>query len=277
MDHMSPDEIPISQSRHHRRILIWGLIYTLLIAICVVAAYKIGQTFVTHTLPAGSIKLTTSKQTYTLGDEVSFSIHNGFDTAIYVNNSCPQEPLTVYKWNGKTWGRIHDTTSLSQCKDQARQIVVSANSNTNGSYSGWKHLFNKAGVYRLVAVVDNYQGLPYTDFRVVPPTPAVPKITQSQPTQSPTSSQPVAKQPTPLQQQTVKTAGGSIVVQYDATHIYLKSITNNPEYISAATASGQSTLEVKLTSEESQILVQMSMVGGKLTVHTSTSGTGNND
>lgn len=157
----------------------WAVFYVSLMTGALFLLYSIGQTLVSRTIPAGNIKLSVTKQHYKMGEAVQFTIKNNFTSQVYVNNACPEEPLLVYKWDGRQWTGVHKTIAKSLCKDQKRQIVIAAHESTEGSYVLWQELFNTPGLYRIVAVVNNYNGLPFADFEVMKPPPTAEPATET--------------------------------------------------------------------------------------------------
>lgn len=161
-------ELP-NKSLARKRILIWVIFYLALSLI-------IGSVFVwahndikERNLPPGHIALEMQKKQFNLGDPVTFTLINHFPTTIYVPNRCPSEPLEVYKWQNEKWVHIHDKADQKACSGQPRQVSIAASQSVTYSFADWPSLFKEAGYYRLVAVVDNYPGLPYQDFQVVDP------------------------------------------------------------------------------------------------------------
>lgn len=250
-----------------RRFVGWCVFYFVLAAIALVFAYKAGQELVTHQVPVGKIQLSVSKKRYKLGEVVRFTVKNEFSSTIYISNSCPQEPLTVYKWDGKSWQRIHDTASAKSCSSQERRVTVPSNSSTDASYARWHHLFNSPGLYRIVAVIDNYKALPYADFEILRP----PIVKSAPPSNISTNKNEendnagTAAQPSDdiRKSRTVTTSGGTIKVQYDDTLLYVISITpaSGCGYEKSVTIS---TLEVAFKCGENEIHVLLYVQNGQL-------------
>ncbi len=160
--------------RHRwRRRAIWAMGYLVLFGLMVGLLYWVGDQFRTHTLPVGTINVSVSQSQYIVGEPVVFTVQNNLNTSIYATNECPTEPLDVYKFVNHKWQRVTDTTDAQRCQNEQRQIETPANSSVTGSFASWPKLFDSPGTYRLVAVIDNYNGLPYIDFNVVAGTPPV--------------------------------------------------------------------------------------------------------
>lgn len=267
--------------RHPEKIRrFWIVFYCILIVGAGFVLYRAANTIRLHSLPTGTVQLHVPYSKYLVGETISFSIENRFNSAIYVTNDCPNEPLAVYKKEGEKWVRQHDKTSVDNCPSQERQITIPANSTVNGSFAPWKALFNKPGTYRVVAYVEYYNALPYQEFEIIDP----PKITENQsqttnstylPQQSPagtatsTSSTPnttPASQPTATptrQERTVTSSGGTITVQYEGTMIYVMSILNAQGCSHEGGRSGTQ-VEVTFKCGNSEIQVQLQVINGQL-------------
>ncbi len=152
-----------------KRIEEWGAFYILLIMLLVFigiwASHQIGE----EELPPGHVAVSVSKTKYKLGETVVFTVKNNFSVPIYVNNYCPSEPLNVYRWENTEWKRIHYKTDKSSCSGQTRQITIPPNGAKEYSYKDWAKLFDQAGRYRIAAVIEHYEALPFQDFEVLAP------------------------------------------------------------------------------------------------------------
>lgn len=173
--------------RHRwRRRAIWAASYVLLFGLVIILLYWVGDQFRTHTLPVGMIQLSVSQAQYVVGQPVVFTVTNNLNTSVYATNECPTEPLDVYKLVNHQWQRQSDTTDVQSCQNEQRQVATPANGSVTGSFASWPQLFKSPGTYRLVAVINNYNGLPYIDFNVVASTPPAERQIQL-PTSSPDS------------------------------------------------------------------------------------------
>ncbi len=147
--------------------LAWLAFYTLVAIALIIVAVVISGEFKTRSIPIGDISLSVPYSKYVVGEDITFTVKNGYNSPIYVTNTCPGEPLNVYKWVDNKWSRIHDKASLKDCPDQTRNIEVAANSSVSGDFKAWPNLFNSPGKYRVVAYVEYYDALPYRDFEVI--------------------------------------------------------------------------------------------------------------
>lgn len=177
-------ELHYWQHRWRRRAM-WAAGYVVLFGLMVGLLYWVGNQFRTHTLPVGTINVNVSQSQYIVGEPVIFTIQNNLNTSIYATNECPTEPLDVYKLVNQKWQRVSDTTDVQSCQNEPRQITTPANSSVTGSFAAWPKLFDSPGTYRLVAVINNYTGLPYIDFNLIAATPPNRQQTQVQAPSSP--------------------------------------------------------------------------------------------
>jgi hypothetical protein len=121
----------------------------------------------THIVPVGQVKLTVPYSKYIVGEKISYTIKNNYNSSIYIINNCPSEPLAVYRFENNKWVRQHDQTTQGECAGQQRQINVEPGGSITGDFSPWHNLFKTPGKYRLVVAVEHYNSLPYQDFEVV--------------------------------------------------------------------------------------------------------------
>lgn len=165
------------QRNRRKRFAGWTLFYAVVFAVFLLVIFWQARRVNTLEFPRGQLELTTSKTKYTAGDTVTYTIKNGLSTSVKLVSRCPQEPLHVYQWKNNQWARIHDTAKSSVCNGQPNQTVVQSGGSFTGNYKNWSSLFAKPGIYRLVALANNYTALPYADFQVVAkPKPAIPQI-----------------------------------------------------------------------------------------------------
>lgn len=182
-------ELRYANSKRFSRVA-WLLFWMLLLGLLMYGFYQLVSHIQMRSLPAGQIQLSVPYSKYLVGEPITFTIKNNYNSSIYLSNDCPAEPLRVYRQENNLWVRIHDTASISDCPTENRQIEVPANSSVNGSFAPWHNLFNTPGKYRIVAYVEYYDALPYQDFEVVAkyvplpkpapvtPAPVVPVYTQ---------------------------------------------------------------------------------------------------
>lgn len=147
----------------------WVIFYILLIASLVSVAIYFYNKHDDDILPPGNIELKVSKERYQPGEVVKFSVTNHFPSTIHVPNSCPEEPLNVYKWNNDEWVQIHDQAKDkdSTCYRQPRRVAIEAESTLQYDYSDWPNLFANPGVYRIVMEVEHYENYPFQDFVIL--------------------------------------------------------------------------------------------------------------
>lgn len=150
----------------HKRLFGWILVYLLLLVIFVIVIFQQSGKVNTLDFANGQITLSVSKLHYTVGEKVDYTIKNNLNVAVVLVNHCPKEPLHVYKWENNQWVRIHDSAKSTVCANVQKKVNIPANGSYSGNYANWPALFNKPGIYRIVAFADNYQGLPYADFIV---------------------------------------------------------------------------------------------------------------
>jgi len=162
---------------HHRRLFAWLSIYVLIIASVFGGLYFLTTQLHTHTLPVGNIEIIVPHSKYLQGESIGFKMVNNLNSSIFVINECPTEPLNVYFLQNNVWVRIHDQANPSDCPKEARKITVAANSSMGGNFDAWHNLFVQPGKYRIVAVIEHYNSLPYQDFEIVAPPDTTPKTT----------------------------------------------------------------------------------------------------
>jgi len=153
--------------------LAWGIFYVGLAAVVLGGLYDAADHIKTHTLAVGNVQLSTPYSTYVLGETISFSISNGYNAPIYFTNQCPTEPLAVYRQASGRWVRLHDQAPAKDCPDEERQVSIPASATVTSSLAPWQGLFSTVGKYRLVAIVNGYNSLPYVDLEIIsiPPQP----------------------------------------------------------------------------------------------------------
>lgn len=180
-------ELRYANSKRFSRVA-WLIFWTILLGLLMYGFYQLIGHIQMRSLPVGQIQLIVPYSKYLVGEPITFTIKNNYNSSIYLSNDCPAEPLMVYRQENSAWVRINDTASISDCPTESRQIEVSANSSVNGSFAPWHNLFKQPGKYRIVAYVEYYDSLPYQDIEVVakyvpPPKPAtvVPAPVYTQP------------------------------------------------------------------------------------------------
>lgn len=159
-----------------KRLAEWIFFYCLLVAVFALFIYWQAKDVNTLGFLSGTIDLTTSKTSYTVGDSIAYTITNHLQDPITIPSTCPAEPLYVYKWQNSQWNRIHASASQSACVTVPKQISLAPGASTTQTLDNWKSMFAQPGIYRLVALATNYTSLPYADFQIVSPPPAPIKI-----------------------------------------------------------------------------------------------------
>lgn len=267
--------------QHPARLRIfWIVIYVIITASFVAGMYITANKIRTHSLPSGQIQLTVPYSKYLVGEAVSFSIKNNYNSPVYVLNSCPGEPLAVYRQDKGKWVRIHDQAALSDCPEEQRQVSVPANGIVNGTFAPWHHLFDKPGRYRVVAFVEYYNALPYQEFEVINAPPIsqpdqvsvslsskLPSssVSNSKPTPSTRTSPVATPAPTTTKQSYIKTVNGAgtISAQYDSTNIYVTTITPASGCTYEGGQSGPQ-VEVTFICGARQTQIQLNILNGQI-------------
>lgn len=163
---MSSGELQYARDPHRSHIK-WAIFWLVVIIACCVSFYQVAAHIRTHSEPVGKMELIVPYTKYLIGEDVSFTLKNGYNGTVYVTNNCPTEPLLVYKLTDGKWVRIHDEANESECSTQDREIAVPPNGEVSGSFAKWKNLFSTVGKYRVVAFVQYYNSLPYADFEII--------------------------------------------------------------------------------------------------------------
>ncbi|PIZ62693.1 hypothetical protein COY17_02125 [Candidatus Saccharibacteria bacterium CG_4_10_14_0_2_um_filter_52_9] len=188
-------ELLYTRNPRHFRIL-WAVAYIVIFILLIAGLYAAASRIRTHTLPVGSIELSVPYSKYAVGETVTFSIKNNFNSQAYVTNSCPAEPLAVYRQDGSKWVRIHDQASEGDCPDEQRQVGIPAGGTTNGNFAAWPNLFSQPGKYRIVAYVQHYNALPYQEIEIIARPATSANQTPTQQSTSGTTSPSIQTQPT---------------------------------------------------------------------------------
>lgn len=157
----------------HRSKINWIIFYLVILACFFASFYLVASHIRTRGIVTGKIEINTPFSKYLIGEDISFTIKNGYNTTIFVTNKCPEEPVAIYFREDNTWKRIHGTATKSDCSFQERQVQVPANSFVTVSLSPWHNLFTQVGQYRLVSVVNGFDELPFVDFEIISPPPVV--------------------------------------------------------------------------------------------------------
>ncbi len=269
--------------------LFWVLVYSTIIILIFSGAGMAATKIRTHTLPTGKITLTIPYSKYVVGESISFTIKNEYNSSVYVFNNCPAEPLAVYRQVDGLWVRQHEQASISECSGEDRQVSVAAGAIVDSNFDLWQNLFIQPGKYRIVAFVEYYNALPYQEFEVVAASTAtiqqqvvVPIVnTPAKTTQTPTiqvqeQEQEKQEQAPSRQSQTITTAGGSISVEYDSNYIYVLNINPNSGCHYEGGNSGAK-VRVKFQCAKTEIDVRLSLNNGQLIQNIQTESEGEDD
>lgn len=245
--------------------IIWLLVYVIIAVALVVGLLEAASRIKTHTLPVGQVQLSVPYSTYVVGETVSFTIKNNFNSTIYIANQCPSEPLNVYRWDVGSWVRIHDQAAQSDCASEQRQVTIPPHGTQSGSFGPWHHLFNQPGKYRIVAYVDFYDALPYQDFDV---------IAKPQTSSSTQSNQSTNTAPTPaVQNQTISVnyhsiTLGSVQLQYNSSAVAVVSVSLSSHCDAYQPVQSGSSAGVMFNCGDSVYLVSFTSSNGQVTYTT---------
>jgi hypothetical protein len=157
----------IRERNKRKRLTGWIVIYILLVTVFIFTVYWQAKRINTLNFASGELQLSTSRTKYTVGDKIRYTLKNGLSQPITLLNTCPKEPLYVYSWTNNSWVRIHDLSTASTCIGVPEQRTIPIGGFYTQSFANWPNLFNKPGIYRIVALATNYTALPYADFQVV--------------------------------------------------------------------------------------------------------------
>lgn len=261
----------------------WGLFYIVVMLAVATWFIQFANSMHTYSVPVGAVSLKVPYAKYLSGEAITFSVTNNYNTTVTIANNCPNEPLAVYRQVNKKWRRVHATAKASSCKDKARSINIAPGKTVSGSYKAWPNLFKKPGNYRIAVFVEYFGSVTYQDLTVIKkPKPATAKKTPTTPERiaipSPTTptqtsnnddneeedededNQPSSGGSRKSASITVPN-GGTVNVQYDASIVYVMSISTSCPY-----EGGGSGREVEITfkcgGDETQL--QLWVSGGQL-------------
>jgi len=267
----------------HRTYIRWAIFYVIGLTLATSVFFVVSNRIRTYSIPSGALELSVPYKKYLVGETISFTLRNNYNSTVYVEDECPEEPLMVYQRQGDDWVRIHDKALASSCSGKERRISIAPNSKQSGTFDAWPNLFKSPGTYRIVAHVDYFNAAPYEDFEVIakpeikvttptPTTTSQDTTATAQPTEktnSPASTTTVTQETTPptLNSKTITLSGGSISVQYSATMIYVQSVTPAAGCTKEGGTSGAH-VQVQFNCGRSETQIILSLVDGQLTWRT---------
>ena len=152
---------------HNRRLIAWSGLYIVLIVVFLIVFLSQIIKVNTLQLPVGYLQLVSQKTKYTVGDTVSFSLLNGYNSPIQLYNKCPAPWLHIYEYKNQIWNEISAKTTSSNCLTQPQILTIKSHQTITENYKLWPSLFNTPGIYRLVVFANNDPTIAYTDFQVV--------------------------------------------------------------------------------------------------------------
>ena len=262
------------------RNIVIGVVGVAMLAVIIAILFVVGTKINTKTVPKGNISVTTPYQTYLLGEEISFTIHNNFNSSIVIKNNCPTEPLDVYRYENDKWVRVHDTADEKACMSNQRTVAIPANGQRDASFSPWPRLFDKAGKYRIVAYVDYYEQLPFAEFEIIekPSVPAQKAVAVPSIASNPTTANPIPNAALPSashnattassrSNQTIVVEQGTVQAEYDTQNIYIKSITPSSGWRYEGGRSGPE-VEITFKRNEQEVKVTLQIRNGTITYFT---------
>lgn len=245
---------------------------TVLLLLVILAGLWAGHRVNTRLIPTGSVSISSTHSEYLIGEEITVKIQNDFNSTISFENNCPLEPLDVYRYQDTAWVRIHDKTDLDKCEEGEEEEGVPSNGYRLISFAAWPDLFNKAGRYRVVAYVDYYDQLPFTEFEVIkkPKVPEIPSVSNDTPLSSSSSNTINSSIPggtlepaNSASSQTIKITQGTVVVTYDSSSIYVQSITPAAGYTYEGGRSGKE-VEITFKGNDNEVKLELELVNGRI-------------
>jgi hypothetical protein len=131
-----------------------------------VVGYQASEKVSISDLPNGNLVFNVTKQNYQLGETITYSINNNYPSKMILSSDCPQEPLSVFYWEGGIWNPVHEYHNENQCSSTSDKIEIASKSTITQDYAAWPKLFQKRGDYRLVLGHSQYDKMYYQDFSV---------------------------------------------------------------------------------------------------------------
>lgn len=151
----------------HKSWKFWLGLYTTIILALVCVLLVMADHIRTRISPIGEVTLNTNYSTYVVGQPITYSLTNNYNSTIDMITQCPAEPLAIYKQTKSGWMRLHANADKNSCSTQQRRVIVPSHSVATSNLSPWQSMFSAIGTYRLVALVDGSRTLSYVDFEVI--------------------------------------------------------------------------------------------------------------
>ncbi len=162
-----------AQNQTHSRLrnyVPWVATYLFIIGAATAFGVSTYEKYNTHQLPSGHIELVIDKTAYQLGEPIAFTVINHFPVPVFVLNQCPEEPLSVYRWENNTWTQLHATAKNDgECRTEERKVSIPSDGSRGYNFDDWPDLFSVPGVYRISAHINHYPDTPFQDFAVLAP------------------------------------------------------------------------------------------------------------
>ncbi len=94
------------------------------------------------------IAIESKKNSYSRLDTIKIEVKNNTSEEITIKNSCPKEPLSVYRYENGEW--IAKSTSPTLRCENAKDFIIKANSKTIIPFDNWSFaLFGEMGRYKV--------------------------------------------------------------------------------------------------------------------------------
>jgi len=277
----------LQHAQHPRHTYIrWAIFYVVFVAVAVGAFFVVANRIRTYSIPSGALQLSVPYKKYVVGESISFTLKNNYNSTVYVEDDCPEEPLAVFMRQGDDWVRVHDKATAASCSGKERQIAIAPYGQRTANFDAWPHLFEKPGTYRVVADVEYFNTASYQDFEVIAKpekkvvaapttstitqttTPSTTSITQNTSTTQTTvtNTTPTSTPTVTTSTKTISSGGNSITVSYTSTSFTITAVTPKSgctvEGKKAGFTGTSSETTFKCGGTETQI--QLSISGGVL-------------
>lgn len=279
----------INKELHHvyhpyRLYFVWLIFYILLIGGAILLFNYFAGNLRTYTIPSGEISISTKYDTYLVGEPISFTLKNNYNSTVYMKNDCPNEPIAIYRYVNKAWKRQHAVTSKSKCTTRDQLIAVHSGVTQDRSLEDWSSIFKTPGIYRIAVMVEYFNTVAYKDINVIArpkqkvklvtvpaqssdgsqqigqtPSSTIPKA-QSNHSASPGGSTPSSTKQT----RTISSSGGSVSVAYTSSRIDIISISPASGCTYERSGSGGREVEVTFKCGGSEVQIHLEIENGRL-------------